>query len=91
MPSVFNNYWLCPSEALTYLRREVQFFPADLHFRWDNCTVKTQKLSQLGEFYFKVKHPDSNEQLLFNLKIFHLSKNLRTTRQATKYFDMKQI
>lgn len=88
MPSRFNKYWLYPSKTLTYLHREERFFPEDLRVQWDNCTVKTQKLSWES---FKVKQLDSDEQLLFNLKIFHLSKNLSTTRQATKYFDMKQI
>lgn len=39
----------------------------------------------------KTQEPHLNEQLLFHLKIFHLSKKIKAIRQSTKYFDMQQI
>lgn len=72
--AIITNFCSYPSETLAYRHHEVRFFLAGLHVQWDNCTVKTKKLSHLEEFYFKIKYLNSNEQLLLNFKIFHLSK-----------------
>lgn len=74
-----------------HLHREGQFFPAGPHAQWDSCTVGTEQRDDGRGDALKTQEPHLNEQLLFHLKIFHLSKKIKAFRQSTKYFDVQQI